>query len=165
MKKLKPKKPKINPDYTWFDLKVVRSPIHRYGVVANVDISKKKWVIEYTGVLMNRRQHRWMIDNTSEERQIYIWQVAKGQNDSANWDWVIDGWTNGSGAEFINHSCDPNLYMHFIGRRGYYVSLRPIKKGEELTIDYAFRWEKDEKRRVKCNCGSPKCRGWINRER
>jgi SET domain-containing protein len=40
------------------------------------------------------------------------------------------------------------------------MSTRPIEPGEELTVDYNFdadaeRWE--------CRCGSPNCRGLINR--
>jgi uncharacterized protein len=39
------------------------------------------------------------------------------------------------------------------------MSLRDIRPGEELTIDYHF----DKKvERVLCRCGSPKCRGTIN---
>ena len=39
------------------------------------------------------------------------------------------------------------------------MSLRDIKKGEELTVDYHF----DKKvERVPCRCGAAKCRGTIN---
>jgi SET domain-containing protein len=40
-----------------------------------------------------------------------------------------------------------------------YMSLRPIRKGEELTVDYHF--SKDVER-VPCKCGAPQCRGTIN---
>lgn len=38
-------------------------------------------------------------------------------------------------------------------------TLRPVKKGEELTIDYGW----DAEAAIKCHCQSPKCRGWICR--
>jgi len=60
----------------------------------------------------------------------------------------------------INHSCDPNLQVEFNGKRVYYRSRRAIMRGEELTVDYRFDW--DPGRNVKCACGSPKCRGFIN---
>jgi SET domain-containing protein len=65
----------------------------------------------------------------------------------------------GSGAEYINHSCDPNLYAWNFRGHILYMSKRAIKRGEELTIDYCFS-KKIE--RVPCLCHSPKCRGAIN---
>jgi SET domain-containing protein len=40
-----------------------------------------------------------------------------------------------------------------------YMSLRPIRPGEELTVDYLFP---DNIEDVPCKCGSKKCRGRIN---
>jgi uncharacterized protein len=39
------------------------------------------------------------------------------------------------------------------------VSLRIIKPGEELTVDYMFDRKVDK---IPCSCGSRKCRGTIN---
>ena len=73
--------------------------------------------------------------------------------------WTLDGAFGGSGAEIINHSCDPNLRsMNFKGHI-LYISKRAIRKGEELTVDYRF--DKDIER-VPCRCGAKKCRGVIN---
>lgn len=36
-------------------------------------------------------------------------------------------------------------------------TLRPVAVGDELTIDYS--WGLD--RAIRCDCGSPNCRGWI----
>ena len=44
----------------------------------------------------------------------------------------------GSGAEYINHSCDPNLKTRKIGQHIFYFSKRPIAAGEELSVDYKF---------------------------
>ncbi len=73
--------------------------------------------------------------------------------------WTIDGAAGGSGAEYINHSCDPNLTSRIMKGHILYMSLRDIRPGEELTIDYRF----DKKvERVVCRCGSANCRGTIN---
>lgn len=58
---------------------------------------------------------------------------------------------------FINHSCDPNVGMD--GQISY-VAVRDIHAGEELCLDYAMAVTNDYK--LKCNCGSDKCRGWIS---
>jgi len=64
---------------------------------------------------------------------------------------------------YLNHSCDPNceliiwegetpeewnLCLH---------SIKSIKPGDELTIDYAW----PESAAIPCLCRSEKCRGWI----
>jgi SET domain-containing protein len=38
-------------------------------------------------------------------------------------------------------------------------SLRRVRAGEELTLDYQFH---DEAEEIPCRCGSAKCRGTIN---
>ncbi|NMC36536.1 SET domain-containing protein [Candidatus Beckwithbacteria bacterium] len=60
---------------------------------------------------------------------------------------------------FINHSCNPNVWM----LDAYtLVTNRPIKTGEELTVDYAL-FEADENyiSTWQCKCGSPSCRGKV----
>ena len=124
-----------------------QSPIHRYGVYAAEDIPAQRKVIEYTGERISRRETR----RRGLGPQTYLFTL--------NNYWTVDGSVGGSGAEYINHSCEPNLRAR--RARGHVVlfSLRPIRKGEELSWDYRF-----DKRgeRVGCHCGSPKCRGTIN---
>jgi SET domain-containing protein len=65
----------------------------------------------------------------------------------------------GSGAEFINHCCEPNLISRIVRGHILYISSRDIQKGEELTVDYRF--EKTVEK-VRCACGAKGCRGTIN---
>lgn len=147
---MKTLRPKINPDYTWFKLAIVKSPIHRWGVIAEQDIPARRYVIEYTGELLNRRQAA----ARPEQEYCYSYQVdARGY-------WTLDATNGGSGAERINHSCDPNLKAVILGKRIFYVSTRKINKGEELTVDYHFDY--DPHNLIPCACGSRKCRGTIN---
>jgi hypothetical protein len=58
---------------------------------------------------------------------------------------------------YINHSCDPNVYIYTLDKDRFVVGMRDIAGGEELTFDYAIDvvggdW-------LDCLCGSPKCRG------
>jgi SET domain-containing protein len=76
--------------------------------------------------------------------------------------WVIDGVAGGCGAEFINHSCNPNLRQRVFKGHIVLMSGRRIKRGEELAYDYKF--DKNAQR-VPCACGSRNCRGTINIEK
>lgn len=61
------------------------------------------------------------------------------------------------GDEYLNHSCDPNLWMT---DEVTLVARRLIQPSEELTADYAM-WEFDENWQAPwcCTCGAPACRG------
>lgn len=62
--------------------------------------------------------------------------------------------------DFINHSCNPNCGLQFIDARILLVSIRTIRRGEEITFDYAST-QNDYPCRFSCRCGSPACRGEI----
>jgi SET domain-containing protein len=56
---------------------------------------------------------------------------------------------------FLNHSCEPNAM-----RSGVKVfAWRPIRRGEEITIDYRLNAFGGE--RTRCLCGAPSCTGWL----
>ncbi len=74
--------------------------------------------------------------------------------------WIIDGW-KGNGSQFINHSCDPNLYVSKLRGHILLFSLKRIGRGEELTTDYGLQ---SNAGRIPCRCGAPHCRGTINRK-
>ncbi len=144
-----PDAPQVNPEYANFRLKLAYSPIHRWGVYAAEPIPAKRKVIEYTGEKISRKETKRRAEDNSE--LIYLFTL-----DSY---WTIDGAVGGSGAQYINHSCNPNLVARIVKGHIIYVTLRPIKRGEELTVDYHF----DKKvERVECKCGAENCRGTIN---
>jgi len=143
-----PDVPKINRDFTCFQLKLARSKIHRWGVYAAEFIPAGRKVIEYRGERINRRETKRRADSSE---MIYLFTLDPY--------WTLDGSVGGSGAEYINHSCDPNLVTRIIKGHIIYMSARDIKPGEELTVDYRF----DKKvERVECKCGAETCRGTIN---
>jgi hypothetical protein len=60
----------------------------------------------------------------------------------------------------LNHSCSANLSR--IGG-SLLIAKRHIKKGQEITIDYApFVAGMTPHYRLKCLCGSKKCRGYVD---
>jgi SET domain-containing protein len=140
--------PKIDPNYTCFKIKLAKSKIHRWGIYAAEFIPAGRKVIEYTGERINRRETK---RRSEASDLIYLFTL-----DSY---WTLDGSVGGSGAQYINHSCDPNLVTRIIKGHIIYMSMRDIRPGEELTVDYRF----DKKvERVECKCGTTKCRGTIN---
>jgi uncharacterized protein len=140
--------PRLLPEYTCYRLKLASSKIHRWGIYAGEPIPPRRKIIEYTGERISRRETK----RRAEQRQFtYMFTLDNY--------WTLDGSVGGSGAQYINHSCDPNLVARIVKGHILYVSLRPIRQGEELTIDYHFD-KKVEK--VPCRCGSLKCRGTIN---
>jgi SET domain-containing protein len=71
---------------------------------------------------------------------------------------AIDARGMRSGFRFINHSCEPNTYLRRTKDRAEFYALRDIARGEELTVDYG---ESHHEGRLRCRCGTPRCRGWI----
>jgi uncharacterized protein len=143
MRKVLVKDPVIDPRYASYKLSIRRSGIHRYGVYALERIPARRKVIEYTGKKLNRKQAK-RADHT------YLFTLDNY--------WSVDGAVGGSGAEIINHSCEPNLVSRIVKGHILYMSLRAIKPGEELTVDYNFSKDTD---RQPCHCGAANCRGTI----
>ena len=141
--------PTINEDYTNFKLRIKPSKIHRWGVYAGEDIPARRKVIEYTGERISRRETRRRSDE--QGRLIYLFTLDNY--------WTLDGAVGGSGAEYINHCCDPNIVTVIRNAHILYMSRRPIRKGEELTVDYHFAKDIE---RIPCKCGAAGCRGTIN---
>jgi SET domain-containing protein len=142
------KAPKLNPDCACFKLLIRRSKIHRYGVFAGQRIPANRKVIEYTGKRLNRKDAKYRGDGD----YTYLFAV-----DSY---WTLDGAVGGSGAEIINHSCDPNLVSRIVKGHVLYMSLRVIKAGEELTVNYNFG---KDVRTFPCSCGAAQCGGAIGK--
>ena len=104
--------------------------------------------MEYTGERCSRRETKRRV---FEREFNYMFTL--------NSYWCIDGSTGGSGAEFVNHCCEPNVEARIVKEHILYMSLRDIEPGEELTIDYRFGKDVEI---VLCGCGAAKCRGTIN---
>ena len=58
----------------------------------------------------------------------------------------------------LNHSCDPNVFLDM--SELWMWALQDISPGTLLSIDYA-NTEARLLRQFACQCGSPRCRGWI----
>ncbi len=142
-----PVEPRIDKTATAFRLEARPSPIHRFGVFAAQLIPANVRVIEYTGERIGYRE----AERRRERPYLYLFWVAPER--------LIDGAVGGSGAEFINHSCEPNVVVDIINGRVFFVSLREIASDEELLLDYRVGGDAPP---LPCRCGAASCRGFLN---
>ena len=148
-----PAEPRIDNTATAFRLEARPSAIHRFGIFAAQAIPANVRVIEYTGERIGYRE----AERRRERLYLYLLWVAPGR--------LIDGAVGGSGAEFINHSCAPNLVVDVADStagRVFFVSLREIVSGEELLLDYRVRADNSDAPPMPCRCGAASCRGFLN---
>lgn len=83
----------------------------------------------------------------------YCWPLSE--------DWFAMWSPNPSEWEPLNHSCDPNAWNEAPNGINV-VARRPIRAGEEITMDYAtFVGYFPEMRPFPCHCQSRDCRGSI----
>ncbi len=141
------KSPAIDPRFACFKLAIRNSRIHRKGVYAEEPIPAGRKVIEYTGERISRRETKRRGDGPVT----YLFTLDDY--------WTLDGAFGGSGAEIINHSCEPNLRSWTFKGHILYMSKQIILPGEELTVDYRFSKDVES---VPCHCGAKTCRGTIN---
>jgi hypothetical protein len=124
-------------------LKVIRSPIDGYGVVATRPFAAGELVADVDGVAWRDG------DGVDDRYSLFI-------DEGLYFDMVDQ-------TRWINHSCDPNAGLD-VGVRpedgavwARILARRPIAVGEEISYDYAFPAHLAEP----CRCGSPRCRGQI----
>jgi SET domain-containing protein len=127
------------------------SSIEGRGMFALAAIPAGTPVIEWGGVLMTLKQVL-----AGKARPLSVIQVEDGR-------FLVDpAGSEAQPCEFMNHSCDSNLWMT---GDVTLAARRDIAAGEELTCDYAlFRnthWIHDPDYKMACRCGSPLCRGLI----
>jgi SET domain-containing protein len=133
------------------------SRVHGKGIFAREDIPKGTRIIEYVGNIVSRKEG----DKIAEEQYakhkktgsgaVYIFELNKKQD--------VDGSVSWNPAKYINYSCDPNCRYKRTENHIWIVSMKNIKKGEELSYDYGYDLEDYESH--PCKCGSENCIGYI----
>jgi uncharacterized protein len=116
-----------------------------FGVYAIAAVTAGEVVSVWGGYIVDAQQ----LATLSHDEQQHSVQIEEGLYLA-----TIGG---SESADFINHSCDPNL-----GLRGQIalVALRDIEAGEEVCFDYAMTdcTPYDE---FECHCGMVGCRGTV----
>jgi len=146
-------------------LDVRNSSIHGRGIFVAVDLPAGSKLIRYRGQVITHAQADRLYDDSLDTGHTFLFTL----NDK----YIIDANVGGNSARWINHSCDPNceagIYVNIDGNERedqvWIESLRPVKKGEELTYNYGIVLEVPHTKRLKqvwgCRCGSAKCTGTM----
>jgi uncharacterized protein len=123
-----------------------RSPIQGWGVFATQRISKNTRIIDYAGEKITNRE------SLARERRYlksgHIWCFKLNRL------YVRDAAVGGNVARYINHSCRPNCYTQVVGDAIWIRAARTIRKGEELSYDYATDGEGSIPCRCRPGCGT-----------
>ncbi|MCG8418593.1 MAG: SET domain-containing protein-lysine N-methyltransferase [Proteobacteria bacterium] len=131
-------------------LKVIRSKIHGYGVIALRPFREGETVAYGDGIVYTE-------DDDFDDTYSLILHYGEDESDPQ----LLLDLTDQT--RWINHSCDPNTevdtYWDAETRTAtaWWLATRDIEPGDELTYDYAFAPELAEP----CFCGSELCRGVI----
>ena len=126
-----------------------KSAVHGYGVFAAQPITRNTRIVDYAGELIRNdeaceaREERYLEDGC-----IWVFRVNRA--------WSRDANVGGNIARFINHSCRPNCWFEVVDKTIWIRAGRNIKRGEELTYDYAIIGE----RTIPCRC-RPGCTNKI----
>jgi SET domain-containing protein len=126
---------------------IAKSKIDGRGCFAAIDFHKRQKVAELAGERVGRAEARKRIGT---HERIRICDVDGTVS--------IDAGRNGDETAFINHSCDPNLFMRVQRGHVLFFALRDIRAGDELSLDYG---ESHHDGRRRCRCGAANCRGAI----
>ncbi len=141
-------------------VKVQSSSIHNRGLFAAKKIPEGVHFIQYIGELIpkklsvKRGVNQYDIAQETDEGSVYIFDLDEKRDLDGNFEWNI--------ARLANHSCEPNCEAQDIEGEIWFVALRDIKKGEELTFNYGYALEHWEEH--PCHCGTDNCIGYIVRD-
>jgi len=131
-------------------LRVVHSKIHGYGVVTTRPFHRDEVICYGDGVLYDADTE---FDDTYA---LAVPEESSGRGEPQFWDLVCQ-------TRWFNHSCDPNTEVMLKWDAdantmiAWWVAVRDIPAGEEITYDYAFVADVAEP----CYCGASRCRGVI----
>ncbi|GAB5095918.1 SET domain-containing protein [Caballeronia sp. LP006] len=134
------------------------SPVHGRGVFALADLPTGALLLEYKGQRLTWKQaQRSHERSTAEDGHTFFFGLDDGS--------VIDGARGGNSARWLNHSCAPNCEAEQDGERVFIFAIQPIRKGDELFIDYRLTVEGRRtaamKRLYACRCQASGCRGTM----
>ena len=133
--------------------KIKKSNIDKRGLYASVDIKEGTKIIDYIGKIISKKESE---ENNKFDngKDIYLFNL--------NNKYDLDGDFKFNTARLVNHSCNPNCEVEGTGLKLWISAIKNIKKGEELSYDYGFSYDKDYKQ-FPCKCGQKSCVGYIVR--
>ena len=133
-----------------FPLTVKKSRIAGLGAFAGTTIPARKKLGNMGGVIISYKEAQKRV-RQQPHNVLFMVEFDRGNI-------ALDASVNSNALKHINHSCGPNTYMRRAFRKVEFYTLKPIRKGEELTCDYG---ETHHDGKLPCKCGADNCRGFI----
>lgn len=135
-------------------LKVIKSSIHGYGVIALRRFQAGEIIVYADGVVYSED------DDFDDTYSVLLNIPEEDEHGNLETQYLLDLTDQ---TRWINHACEPNTEVDTSWDpetrtgRVWWIALRDLAAGEELTYDYAFSAHLAEP----CACGTRKCRGLI----
>jgi uncharacterized protein len=107
------------------------------GLFTRVPVRKGQFIVRYSG-----RKIRTETADDLDTR--YLFEI--------NTRWTIDGATRSNTARYINHSCQPNAEVYFVGHAIKIRAIKNIKPGDEITYHYGRNYFTAFIKPVGCKC-------------
>jgi hypothetical protein len=132
-------------------VRVRRSTIDGTGVVAQRPLGAGLWLEDVTRPLVRYAR----VPRRGDPAYGHAVQAARG------WWLLLDH----SAFYYLNHSCASNTRLVLRGARADVETTKAIRRGEELTLDYATVAFRDDPYGFPCRCGAARCRGYVRGRR
>ena len=136
--------------------KIKKSKIDKkgHGLYAAKNIKSGTKIINYKGKIITNKQLDES-DKYDNNKPIYLFTLNKRYTLDGDFSWNIAG--------LVNHSCNANSQYDGKGLKIWITATKDIRKGEEITCDYGFGFDKDYKQ-FPCKCRAKNCCGYIVQE-
>lgn len=162
-----------------FRLEVFKTEKKGWGLRTLEFIAKGRFVCEYAGEVLGFNEACRRIQAQTSKDSNYIIAVREHLHNGDIMETFVDPRYIGNVGRFLNHSCEPNLFMvpvrvdSMVPRLALFAA-RDISAGEELSFDYSGRFynlgvtdeeqkslEEDNRLRKPCYCGSRTCDSFL----
>ncbi|EMP34411.1 Histone-lysine N-methyltransferase SETMAR [Chelonia mydas] len=162
-----------------FRLEVFKTVKKGWGLRTLEFIPKGRFVCEYAGEVLCFREACRRIQAQTPEDSNYIIAVREHLYNGQIIETFVDPINIGNVGRFLNHSCEPNLFMvpvridSLVPKLALFAAAA-ISAGEELSYDYSGRFlnvplikreqemlEEDDVMKKPCYCGAKSCVGFL----
>ncbi|XP_005149542.2 histone-lysine N-methyltransferase SETMAR [Melopsittacus undulatus] len=162
-----------------FRLEVFKTEKKGWGLRTLDFIAKGRFVCEYAGEVLGFNEACRRIQAQTSKDSNYIIAVREHLHNGEIMETFVDPRYIGNVGRFLNHSCEPNLFMvpvrvdSMVPRLALFAAT-DISAGEELSFDYSGRvynlpvtdeeqksLEEDSRLRKPCYCGSRTCASFL----
>nr|XP_054751109.1 histone-lysine N-methyltransferase SETMAR-like [Lytechinus pictus] len=128
---------------THHKMEVFKTRYKGWGVRVLEPIEENEFVCEYVGEVLTKEEAKARMTNLRKDDMNYLFVLRENFEEHSRIETFIDARLKGNIARFINHSCEPNLFLvvvrvHNEVPRVAMFARRDITFGEELSYKYCW---------------------------